>query len=88
MRIYFYEVKDYEKEFVYQLNSDYGYEIVGVNSEPLTMENVNNCFGCEAVSTLGFSRCDAEMMKLLGNHGTKYFATRTVGYNHVDLLSA
>jgi len=88
MKIYFYEVKDYEKEFVQTLNGEYGYEIIGVTSEPLTMENVGNCLGCDAVSTLGFSRCDAEMMKLLACHGTKYLATRTVGFNHVDLASA
>ena len=88
MKIYFYEVKDYEVEFINRYSGIYGIEVCGVDSDLLSLENVGRCDGCDAVSTLGFSRLDGEVMKALSARGVRYLATRTVGFNHVDCASA
>ncbi|MBQ9710485.1 MAG: lactate dehydrogenase [Clostridia bacterium] len=88
MKVYFYEVKDYEEVFIRAYAQQYGFEVCGIDPECLSLENIDRCEGCDAVSTLGFSRCDGEVMRVLGGYGVKYFATRTVGYNHVDVESA
>ncbi len=88
MKIYFYEVKDYEQEFVRRYASEYGFELTGVDGDLLSLENVEKCYGCDAVSVLGFSRCDGEIIEKLAKNGVKYLATRTVGYEHIDLSAA
>lgn len=82
MKICFYEVKDYEAEFIKSCAKQYGYESV-IIIDPLSESNVSLCRGCDAVSTLGFSRADGKIMDALGSYGVKYFSTRTVGFEHV-----
>ncbi len=88
MKIYFYEVKDYEINFIKSYAKHYGIEIGGITEELLSEDNVILCEGCMAVSTLGFSCADGNIMSLLAKKGVKYYATRTVGYNHMDLKAA
>lgn len=88
MKVYFYEVKDYEEAFIRDFARTYGFEVLGVDSDLLSLENIDRCKGCDVVSTLGFSRCDGEVMSVLASDGVRYFATRTVGYNHVDVNAA
>jgi len=88
MRIYFYEVKDYEAGFIESLAKKYGFELAGVDSDCLSLENADRCKGCDAVSTLGFSRADGEIMDVLGANGVRFFATRTVGYEQIDRAAA
>ena len=59
-----------------------------MNEEPLTAENVAATSGYEGVTTLGFSNLDASVIKCLSENGVKYLATRTVGFNHIDLEAA
>ena len=87
MKIYFYEVKDYEIPFINKYAEEYGYE-ADYTTELLSSENAALSFGYDAVSTLGFSRGDGEIMRLLAKNGVKYFSTRTVGYEHVDVNAA
>lgn len=88
MKIFFYEIKDYEVKYIEQYASEYGYALVGYTQELLSLENVGLSTGCDAVSTLGFSRADGEIMKALKRNGVRYFCTRTVGFEHIDLKAA
>ncbi|MBQ9481045.1 MAG: lactate dehydrogenase [Clostridia bacterium] len=87
MKIYFYEVKDYEVGFIKKYSEEYGYE-AAFTEELLSLDNAAHAEGYDAVSTLGFSRCDGKMMELLAKNGVKYFSTRTVGYEHVAVKEA
>lgn len=41
-----------------------------------------------AISILGNSKVDAEVMKVLADRGIRYLSTRTVGFDHIDLDAA
>ncbi len=83
MKIVAYEVKDYElKDF--ERAKDFGHDII-LCEENLSDENVELVKGCEGITTLGFSDLTAPMIEKLAKYGVKYIATRTVGFNHIDL---
>ncbi len=83
MKIAAFEVKEYElKDF--ERAKDYGLE-VALYADNMTAENVGLVKGCEGVTTLGFSDLSEPMIKKLAELGVKYLATRTVGFNHIDL---
>lgn len=88
MKIFFYEVKDYELKYAERYAEEYGFALVGCSVEPLSLENVGLSTGCDAVSILGFSRADEEMIKALKRNGIKYLCTRTVGFEHIDVAAA
>lgn len=76
-----YELGDFERAAQYGLD-------VTLNGESLTQENADLARGYEGVTTLGFSDLSAPVLKRLSEYGVKYVATRTVGFNHVDLTAA
>lgn len=83
MRIAAFEVKDYElKDF--EKAGEYGLEIA-LYPDNMSAENVDWAMGCEGVTTLGFSDLSEPMIKKLSLMGVKFLATRTVGFNHIDL---
>lgn len=83
MKIAAFEVKDYElKDF--ERAKEYGLE-VDLYAENMCADNVDRVAGCEGVTTLGFSDLSEPMIKKLSELGVKYLATRTVGFNHIDL---
>lgn len=86
MKVAAFEVKDYEKkDFIkaekYNLS-------VESHKETLTIQNAALADGCEGVTTLGMSNLDAPLLQRLHKGGVKYIATRTVGYNHIDIKEA
>ena len=86
MKIAAFEVKDYELPD-FAKAKDYGLE-AKLYKEDLTKDNVELVKGCEGVTTLGFSDLRAPMIRKLAELGVKYLATRTVGFNHIDLAAA
>lgn len=83
MKIAAFEVKDYElKDF--DRAEAYGLD-VDLHPENMSAENVDLVKGCEGVTTLGFSDLSEPMIKKMSELGVKYLATRTVGFNHIDL---
>lgn len=87
MKISFFEVKDYELPYIEKYAKEYGMDYE-CTDELLGLENAGKIVRTDAVSTLGFSRSDAEIMRILAKKGTKYFLTRTVGYEHIDVAAA
>lgn len=86
MKIAAFETKDYELGDFKRAN-EYGLETV-LFPQTLTEENVSLAQGCAGVTTLGFSDLRAPVLKRLSLCGVKYLATRTVGFNHIDLAAA
>lgn len=83
MRIAAFEVKDYElKDF--ERATGYGLE-VDLYPDNMSAQNVEWVKGCEGITTLGFSDLSEPMIKKLAEFGVKFLATRTVGFNHIDL---
>lgn len=54
----------------------------------LSMDTLSSAEGCEAVSTLGRSRLDRELLNALRAMGVDYVSTRTIGVDHIDLAAA
>ena len=54
----------------------------------LSMDTLVRAEGCEAVSTLGRSRLDRELLGALKAMGIGFVSTRTIGVDHIDLAAA
>lgn len=86
MKFAAFEVRDYEdKDFA--AASSYGHE-ASTYRERLSTNTLSLVQGCEGVSVLGHSRLDEEVIKALDKAGVKFVATRTIGFNHIDLNAA
>ncbi len=79
-------VRDYEKPYFESLGRKYGYDLV---LSPVYLNNdcVELAYGYEMVMVRGNCNVDAAHMKMLKEHGLKYYLTRTAGYNHVDVAA-
>lgn len=86
MKITAFEVKEYELAD-FRRAEEYGLSATLIE-EPLTQANLSRVAGSEGVTTLGFSDLTAPALQRLAQYGVKYLATRTVGYNHIDLEAA
>ena len=86
MKIISFETKDYELAD-FARAGEYGLQ-AQLCTENLDESNAERVRGFEGVTTLGFSDLRAPMLRRLAAQGVKYLATRTVGFNHIDLAAA
>jgi D-lactate dehydrogenase len=82
MRIVFFEVEEWERARLEE--SLPGHELSFI-SEPLTPENAGAASGAEAVSVFIYSKLSAETLAKLPD--LKWVATRSMGYDHVNLTA-
>lgn len=87
MKFAVYGIWEEERKKLAELSSQYGFEYIAT-SEPISLENVEFCRGCDGVSSLGKVNANEALFKALASVGIKYFSTRTIGYNHIDLKAA
>ena len=87
MRIAAFEVRDDERPAFDEAAERTGVRIE-LHAGRLTPDVVSLARGCDGVSTLGQSRFDAPMLETLSRMGVRAVATRTIGYNHIDLDAA
>lgn len=84
MKIYAFEVRnDEKKEFEAvkeKLNID-----LECAEEGLTMQNIELIKGCTGITVLGRYQYGKEMLDALKERGVLHLATRTIGYNHIDI---
>lgn len=82
-----YEVRGDEKD-----DFTYWEEKLGLTiryyEESLSMENLSTAEGCDGVTILGHSYMTPEMLDALKEMGISSVATRTIGYNHIDVAYA
>lgn len=87
MRIYAYAMREFdEKEFFDQFSEEFQCEY-GYTTEYPNPENVELARGFDAISC---TPCDlnAQMLDLFYNVGVRYIATRSIGFDHIDLVRA
>ncbi len=87
MKIAAFEVRKDEMENFQEIKEKLNIELECA-SEMLTMENIDRVKGCTGVTVLGQYQYGKEMLDALKERGVYYLATRTVGYNHIDIAYA
>lgn len=87
MKALFFETRQDEKALIGQYASESDLS-ANLSDEILSMENVSLTAGYDAISTLGQSKLNRELLTALSDNGVKYITTRTVGFDHIDLQAA
>ena len=84
MKIFVYAMREFdEKKFFDQLSEEFGFEYSYTTGYP-NMDNVTLVNGCDAVC---LTPCDLshEVIDQMKERGIKCIATRSIGYDHIDL---
>lgn len=87
MKFAIYELWDAERAKLEELSKAYGFAYEATK-EVLGLDNMHLCEGCDGVSTLGKVNANEELLRALSEKGIRYYSTRTIGYNHIDLAAA
>lgn len=87
MKFAIYGTWDEERAKLEEVSRQYGFEY-WATAQPLSLENVSSCKGFDGVSSLGKISVDETLLRALKDVGIRYFSTRTIGYNHIDLQAA
>ncbi|MGL5243802.1 MAG: 2-hydroxyacid dehydrogenase [Sarcina sp.] len=82
-----YGVRETEAKYFNKLNESFNYNLDLISSN-LTYKNVETAIGAEAIMVRGNCKADRKNLELLKSKGLKYVLTRTVGFDHVDLVAA
>lgn len=84
MKIYVFEAADYELSLFEQLEKETGIPIV-VSQDHIDFDHLPDFEDGCGVSILGFKDFMKPELDALKAAGVKYFSTRTIGYNHIDV---
>lgn len=84
MKFIAYEVRNDEKDDFKKLSEELGIEIILVE-DILTDKSINIAKECIGITILGQSKIDSNIIDKLVDLGIKFIATRTAGYNHIDI---
>ena len=87
MKFAVYGIWDAERAMLEKMSKELDFEYV-VTAEPISLNNLSYCEGCDGVSSLGKVNVNEELLEALSKMGIRYFSTRTIGYNHIDLAAA
>ncbi len=87
MQIAMFSAKNYERTLLDELNAGHGHDIVYFETL-LGPSTASLAAGFPAVSVFVNDTVDANVLKLLADGGTKLVATRSTGFNHIDLNAA
>ena len=87
MKVAVFSAKKYERELLAAANMRYGHELVYFDSL-LEPETASLATGFPAVCVFVNDRVNAQAVGALARGGTRLIATRSTGFNHVDLKAA
>lgn len=87
MKIIVYAARPDERAALDRFSKELGLELTLVAAS-LNADTVDKARGFEAVSILGNCRADAANLKKLAAGGTRFLASRSAGYNNIDLNAA
>ena len=87
MQTAIFSTKNYERLLLEELNAGHGHELVYFETL-LGRDTASLAAGFPAVSVFVNDSVDADVLKLLAAGGTKLVATRSTGFNHIDLDAA
>lgn len=80
MKIAFFEIKDWEKEYLQKKIKDCTIEFI---YEPLNIDNVDNINDYDVISVFIYSRVNKQVLDKLKN--LKLITTRSTGFDHIDV---
>jgi D-lactate dehydrogenase len=87
MKTAVFSARRYDRTMLGQANSSAGHELRFFDDR-LTAENATLAEGCEAVCVFVNDVVDADVSAILARQGTRLIATRSTGYNHIDVAAA
>ena len=87
MKIYAFGVRDDEKQAFEQISAQCGVEVT-LSDEAPSLENADLVKGYEGVTVLGMGNIDRDLLSRYSENGVRFLSTRTIGYNHIDLVAA
>lgn len=80
MKIAFFEIKDWEREYLQEKMKKYTLEFI---KEPLNINNVDKIIEYDVVSVFIYSKVNQQVLDRLVN--LKLIATRSTGFDHIDV---
>ena len=83
MKIAFYEVEDWQEEY---LKGKLAQAELSFFVEPLSRDNIDSAKGCQIISPFIYSQMDKDILQKLPD--LKMVATRSTGFDHIDIASA
>jgi D-lactate dehydrogenase len=86
MKIFVYSMKDYEAGYFEYFQKKYQVECKTTSQDP-SLDNLEWARGFDGVDIIT-TKTDAVIIEKLHELGVKYIATRTIGYDHVDVKKA
>ncbi|MGH8855591.1 MAG: 2-hydroxyacid dehydrogenase [Telluria sp.] len=87
MRTAVFSARRYDKTMLTQANEQAGHELRFIEDR-LTPATAVLARDCEAVCVFVNDNVDAEVLAALARQGTRLVATRSTGYNHIDVAAA
>jgi len=87
MRVAMFSAKNYTRMLLDQLNAGYRHELTYFDTL-LGPDTVSLATGFPAISVFVNDLVDGDVLKHLAAGGTKLVATRSTGFNHIDLAAA
>lgn len=84
MKFISYETREDERKDFEELSRELNVEVILVE-ETLNKNTIELAKGCQGITILGHSKIDSFILDKLKELNIKYIATRTVGYNHIDV---
>ena len=86
MKIFVYSYREFdEAEFFQKFSKEYGVEL-GICKDAPTLENAHLAEGYEYLSIIT-TKIDAQLVERFHELGVKMISTRTIGFDHIDLLT-
>lgn len=87
LRVAVFSTKPYDQFFLNAANQSHGHELIFLEPR-LTSETVPLAEGFPVVCVFVNDQVDRQVQEHLARGGTRLIATRSAGYNHIDLLAA
>lgn len=87
LRFLAFDVRPDEKDYFKRWGDELGVELI-LHEGPLNLNNVDLCKGVDGISILGVTNVDAELAAALSEHQIGFVATRSIGYDNVDVAAA
>lgn len=87
MKIYAFEVRDDERDYFNSVEKEQNITIELLEGV-ITVQRAEQLENDSAISVLGMSEIDEEILSILDKKNIRYISTRTIGYNHIDLEAA
>jgi D-lactate dehydrogenase len=87
MKTAVFSARRYDRTMLARANGSAGHELRFFDDR-LTAENALLAEGCEAVCVFVNDVVDAKVLGILARQGTRLIATRSTGYNHIDMAAA